>query len=78
MAELHDERLANLSDAELLAGIKVARDDRLFYLYEALRRGESLTKLAQLTKISVYFWIIYYIFMKLKRRYRIIPLQPNG
>ena len=55
VAELHDERLANLNDTELLAGIKVARDDRLFYLYEALRRGESLTKLAQLTKISVYF-----------------------
>lgn len=32
VAELHDGRLANLSDTELLAGIKVARDDRLFYL----------------------------------------------
>ena len=32
-----------------------AQDDRLFYLYEAIKRGYSIEKLAEMTKIHIFF-----------------------
>lgn len=50
-----DDNLADLNEADLVDGIIHARDDRIFYLYEALKRGYTIDKLADLTKINVYF-----------------------
>lgn len=50
-----DEELADLNEADLVDGIIHARDDRIFYLYEAIKRGYSVDKLADLTKINVYY-----------------------
>ena len=50
-----DDNLAKLDEADLVDGLIHARDDRLFYLYEALKRGYSVDKLAQYTKITPYF-----------------------
>lgn len=50
-----DDALADLSEEDLVDGIIHARDDRIFYLYEAIKRGYSIDKLADLTKINVYF-----------------------
>jgi len=47
--------LAQETDAELLAKIIKARDDRLFHLSEAIRRGFSIEELANLTKIDLFF-----------------------
>ncbi|USS84664.1 carbamoyl-phosphate synthase large subunit [Fructilactobacillus myrtifloralis] len=55
LKDLDDPALHDLSQAELEAGLVEARDDRLFYLYEALRRGVSIDQLAALTKIHIFF-----------------------
>ncbi|MDR1522222.1 MAG: carbamoyl-phosphate synthase large subunit [Streptococcaceae bacterium] len=53
----HNEikELAEVSDDQLTSKIVKAQDDRLFYLSEALRRGYSIEKLAELTKIDLFF-----------------------
>lgn len=53
----HNEmpELAQVSDEVLFDKIALAQDDRLFYLSEAIRRGHSLEKLHDLTKIDLFF-----------------------
>ncbi|WP_413627532.1 carbamoyl-phosphate synthase large subunit [Fructilactobacillus vespulae] len=53
--DLDDPELANLNSSELEAGIVKAQDNRLFYLYEAIKRGYSIEKLAEMTKIHIFF-----------------------
>lgn len=55
LTDMDDPELANLSDEELDRGIVKAQDDRLFYLYEAIKRGYSIEKLAEMTKIHIFF-----------------------
>ncbi|WP_056961415.1 carbamoyl-phosphate synthase large subunit [Fructilactobacillus florum] len=55
LIDLADPQLANYSTAAIITGVKTAKDDRLFYLYEAFRRGFSLERLAALTKIHSFF-----------------------
>jgi len=43
------------SEDDLTNYIKVPTDKRLFYLYEALRRGYSITRIAQLSDIDPFF-----------------------
>lgn len=53
----HIERkeLRKLTDDELIQFVVNVRDDRLFYLTEAIRRGFSIDELAELTKVDVFF-----------------------
>ena len=53
--DLNMERLASLSDEELLTALKKVTDERLFYLYEALKRGITLDVLFDLTKVDRWF-----------------------
>lgn len=45
----------NASEEELAQNIVHARDDRLFYLAAAIRRGYTITELAELTSINIFF-----------------------
>lgn len=47
--------LSEVPDTELTDKIVRAQDERLFYLAEAIRRGYTITELAQLTKIDLFF-----------------------
>ncbi|USS85926.1 carbamoyl-phosphate synthase large subunit [Fructilactobacillus cliffordii] len=53
--DLANPELAQLSQVELEEGLIHAHDDRLFYLYEALRRGYTIDQLADLTQIHIFF-----------------------
>ncbi|ANZ58081.1 carbamoyl phosphate synthase large subunit [Fructilactobacillus lindneri] len=55
ISDLDDPELADLSKDELEDGIVKAQDDRLFYLYEAIKRGYSIDKLAEMTNIHIFF-----------------------
>ncbi|MGT2666106.1 carbamoyl-phosphate synthase large subunit [Streptococcus rifensis] len=53
----HNEmpELADVSDDLLVEKMVKAQDDRLFYLSEAIRRGYTVSELAELTKIDTFF-----------------------
>ncbi|MGX7776923.1 carbamoyl-phosphate synthase large subunit [Streptococcus pluranimalium] len=53
----HNEmpELFEASDDQLFEKIVKARDDRLFYISEAIRRGISIEEIADLTKIDIFF-----------------------
>ncbi|USS88115.1 carbamoyl-phosphate synthase large subunit [Fructilactobacillus hinvesii] len=53
--DLANPELEQLSQVELEEGLVNAHDDRLFYLYEAFRRGYTIEQLADLTKIHIFF-----------------------
>ncbi|MCF6515294.1 carbamoyl-phosphate synthase large subunit [Lactobacillus sp. S2-2] len=53
--DLNDDNLTNLSQTDLDNGIIHARDDRIFYLYEAIKRNYSIDKLAEMTNIQIYY-----------------------
>ena len=59
-AELSTDRLylpkiAQLSDDELVSGLLETTDERVFLVFEALRRGFSIDKIFELTKIDRWF-----------------------
>ncbi|CAM3318588.1 carbamoyl-phosphate synthase large subunit [Vagococcus fessus] len=47
--------LAECSDDALIEGTVRAKDDRLFYLAEAIRRGYTIKELSELTKVDLFF-----------------------
>ncbi|MEG1886888.1 MAG: carbamoyl-phosphate synthase large subunit, partial [Oscillospiraceae bacterium] len=49
------EIFTRLSDEELISAIKECDDDRLFQIYEALRRGISMDTIYDITKIDYFF-----------------------
>lgn len=49
------ERFSTLSDSELIDQIKQCNDDRIFLMYEALKRGISTDELYEITKIDKLF-----------------------
>ncbi len=49
------KELAELSDNELTEKMIKAQDDRLFYVTEAIRRNYSITEIAEMTKIDLFF-----------------------
>lgn len=53
--DLYSQEAHEASDELLEKRLVYARDDRLFYLAEAFRRGYSLEGVHELTKISLYF-----------------------
>lgn len=52
---LYLDNLETLSDEELIHNVVQVRDDRLFYLMEAIRRDYPIEELAELTKIDLFF-----------------------
>ncbi len=48
-------KFAHLTEAEILAGVGQATDERLFLLYEALARGVSIEKLHEITMVDEWF-----------------------
>ena len=48
-------RLALQTNDELIAGVKRVTDERLFYVYEALKRGYSVDEMFNITKIDRWF-----------------------
>lgn len=48
-------KLEKLSDEEIKAGIDPAHDERIFYVFEALKRGISVDDLHELTMIDEWF-----------------------
>ena len=48
-------RFAALSKKELLDGIRECDDDRMFYIYEAMKRGVTIEEIYELTKIEAFF-----------------------
>lgn len=52
---LDDVKLHSLSFEELDEGLVHAKDDRLFYLAEAIHRGIGIEELAEKTKINLFF-----------------------
>lgn len=53
--DLDDPKLTDLSKEDLDDGIIRAQDNRLFYLYEALKRGYTIDKLHEMTSIPIFF-----------------------
>ena len=53
--DLNMPRLAKLSDEELMELLKTVTDERLFFLYEALKRGVSIDTLFDMTKVDRWF-----------------------
>lgn len=49
------EDLSGLSEEELIEHITKPEDGRLFYLSEGIRRGYTIERLAELTKIDIFF-----------------------
>ena len=47
--------LAECPDDALIEGTVRAKDDRLFYLAEAIRRGYTIKELSELTKVDLFF-----------------------
>ncbi len=52
---LNQDNLAALSDDELLGILKECTDERLFIIYEFLKRGKSVEYIHDITKIDVFF-----------------------
>lgn len=52
---IDEPKLHQISDADLEEGLVEAKDDRLFYLAEAIRRGMTIEELADKTKINLFF-----------------------
>ncbi|MFC6322590.1 carbamoyl-phosphate synthase large subunit [Companilactobacillus baiquanensis] len=52
---IDEPKLHSISDEDLDEGLVEAKDDRLFYLAEAIRRGITIDELADKTKISLFF-----------------------
>ncbi|SCH08091.1 Carbamoyl-phosphate synthase large chain [uncultured Ruminococcus sp.] len=48
-------KLEKLSDEEIKAGIDPAHDERIFYVFEALKRGISVDEIHELTMIDEWF-----------------------
>ncbi len=48
-------KLAALSDDELLLGIKASTDERIFMLYEAIKRGVTIEQLHDITMVDIWF-----------------------
>ena len=48
-------RFAGLSKSELIDGIKECDDDRMFYIYEAMKRGVTIEEIYDITKIETFF-----------------------
>ncbi|MDF0478902.1 carbamoyl-phosphate synthase large subunit [Vagococcus sp. PNs007] len=49
------KELAECTDDALIEGTVRAKDDRLFYLAEAIRRGYTIKELSELTKVDLFF-----------------------
>ncbi|WP_125712499.1 carbamoyl-phosphate synthase large subunit [Companilactobacillus kedongensis] len=52
---IDEPKLHQISDEDLEEGLVEAKDDRLFYLAEAIRRGMTIDELADKTKINLFF-----------------------
>ncbi|MFD1418329.1 carbamoyl-phosphate synthase large subunit [Companilactobacillus keshanensis] len=52
---IDEPKLHQISDEDLEEGLVHAKDDRLFYLAEAIRRGMTIDELADKTKINLFF-----------------------
>ncbi len=52
---LNQDNLAELSDDELMTILKDCTDERLFILYEFLKRGKTIEELNEITKIDCFF-----------------------
>ncbi len=52
---LNQDNLADVSDEDLLASLKECTDERLFIIYEFLKRGKSIEFIHELTKIDKFF-----------------------
>lgn len=55
LISLDKPELHELSDEDLDHGLVQAQDDRLFYLAEAIRRGYKIEKIADMTKINLFY-----------------------
>jgi len=55
LTNLHMPRLAAKSDAEIHEMLKTVTDERLFVLYEAIKRGISINELYNITKVDKWF-----------------------
>ncbi|KRN29474.1 Carbamoylphosphate synthase large subunit [Lactobacillus selangorensis] len=51
----HPDRIEKASDGQIIEQLIHPQDDRLFYLFEALRRGYQPDELSELTKIDFFF-----------------------
>ena len=52
---LYHKKFDSMSDAEILSYIGEFRDDNVFAIAELFRRGESVEKIHEITKITAYF-----------------------
>lgn len=50
-----DEKISKMSTEEILKAIKTPSSKRYFMIYEALKRGESVEKIAEITSIKNWF-----------------------
>ncbi|MCL1924293.1 MAG: carbamoyl-phosphate synthase large subunit [Defluviitaleaceae bacterium] len=55
ISDLNLPRLASKTDAGIREELKTVTDERLFVLYEALKRGISVDELNQITKVDTWF-----------------------
>ncbi len=52
---LNQDNLKDVSDEDLLATLKECTDERLFIIYEFLKRGKSVEYIHDITKIDIFF-----------------------
>ncbi len=52
---LNQDNLSDVSDEDLMSTLKECTDERLFVLYEFLKRGKTVEELNEITKIDVFF-----------------------
>ncbi len=52
---INQENLADVSDEDLMNTLKECTDERLFIIYEFLKRGKTVEELNEITKIDVFF-----------------------
>lgn len=67
--------LATLADPTIKTRIQQAQDDRLFYLFEGLRRGYSIEMLHDLTNIDLFFLDKLLHIVELEQRLRVHPYE---
>lgn len=65
---LNDKKLKNLSDEEIENKIFDCNDTRLFVIFEALKRGISIERIHEITKIDEWFLYKLYNLVKIEKR----------